>query len=190
MRASKYTVIGMALALLVLTATQAVASSAAQRLTTPAAREVAATLVEKAVKRSPRLETADFRECDWRLRRIDCLFVTQGQTANATFDCRFKVVVRRGHRHLVGRIVARACEVAPQPVLTAARATEAIAAVAEARMGPEAPVVVLRQTRSRFLGYAASPPDNGPPVCVLKLSAELLPTGLVRVQTHGLSCDV
>ena len=192
MRAVRFGIVGVVAMALV--STSAVASpppspeASASRLSGRSARDVAEKLVSRAVKRSPRLDTAAFRECDRRLGRTDCLFIVHGQTPNAEFDCRFKVVVR-GHRHRSGRIVARTCQETLRPLLTSARAREAIASISEARGGSDSLIELDRISRSAFNGYAAWPADTERgPVCVLKLSAELVPTGAVLVQTHGVTC--
>jgi hypothetical protein len=160
-----------------------------QRLNPPTARVISAKLVRRAVRRSERLQESEFRACERRRGRIDCVFVARGTTENAEFDCRLKVSVRGRHGHPAGRIVARTCQQTLRPLLSGARAREAMASVAEARTGSDALLEVERTSRSAFQGVAAWPPDGErAPICVLELSAELEPSGAVLVKTHGVTC--
>ena len=157
------------------------------RLKASKARAIGAKLVHRAVRNSPRLDSAAFRECARTLRGVDCLFVAHGLTAEAEFVCRFKVEVRGHHGHPRGRIIARTCQKTLRPTLTSARAREAIVSVAEARIGSDILIQLDRVERSMFVGYVASPPDQGP-LCVLKLTAEILPSEAVLVRPRGVTC--
>jgi hypothetical protein len=159
------------------------------RLEASKARSIGEKLVRRAVRRSPRLDGAAFRECIRTLRGMECLFVGYGLTAEAEFVCRFKVQVRGRHGHPHGRIVARTCQKTLRPLLTSARAREAITLVAEERIGSDSLIELHRVARSAFVAYAAWPADaDGPPVCVLKLTAELLPSEAVLVRPRGVTC--
>ncbi len=143
------------------------------------------------MRRSPRLDTAALRECDRNSGRIDCVFVAHGQTKNAEVDCRLKVEVRRGHGHPSARILARTCQVALRPLLTSARAREAIASVAETRIGSDSAIELDRVSRSVFLGFVAWPPpdeSDGRTPCVFKFVAELVPPDTVLVDGRGVTC--
>jgi hypothetical protein len=150
------------------------------------ARAIGAKLVHRAVKRSPRLETAAFRECVRTLRGMECLFVGAGLTPDAEISCRFKVEVRGHHGHPRGRIVARTCQKTLRPLLTDERAREAIVSVAESRIGSDILLQLDRTSRSTFVGYVASADDD--PLCVLKLTAEMLPSEAVLVRPRGVTC--
>jgi hypothetical protein len=79
--------------------------------------------------------------------------------------------------------------VTPRPLLTAAAAREAFVSVAEARIGADAPIELERVTRSTFNGYAAWPAGGDtPPVCQLKLTAELQSSGVILVTPRGVTC--
>jgi len=159
------------------------------RLKTSKARGIGEKLVHRAVRRSPRLEGTAFRECIRTLRGIECLFVAHGLTPEAAFVCRFKVEVRGRHGHPRGRIVARTCQKTLRPLLTDARAREAIVSVAEERIGSDVLLQLDRVSRSMFVGYVASSDDPAQrPLCVLKLTAEILPSELVLVRPRGVTC--
>lgn len=159
------------------------------RLKASKARSIGQKLVRRAVRRSPRLDTAAFRECARTLRGIQCLFIAHGLTADAEFACRFKIEVRRTHGRPSGRIVARTCQKTLRPTLTVERARDAIASVAEPRVGPGGQIQLFRVSRSLFIGYATpSPPEGGEPFCALKLTAELLPDNAILVRTRGTAC--
>lgn len=191
MRTSRYVlavILTMALAIPVASAAAPADFSAAPhyRLKASKARAIGAKLVHRAVTRSPRLDAAAFRECIRTLRGMECLFIGTGLTTGAEFVCRFKVEVRGHHGHPRGRIVARTCQKTLRPLLTSERAREAIVSVAEARIGSDILLQLDRASRSRFVGYVASAGDG--PLCVLKLTAELLPSEAVLVRPRGVTC--
>ena len=193
MRTSKYLLAAILVVALAIPASATAAgadssSPSLYRLETSQARAIGAKLVHRAVRRSPRLVDTTFRECVRTLRGVECLFVGHGLTREAEVVCRFKVEVRGHHGHPRGRIVARTCQKTLRPLLTSERAREAIVSVAEARIGSDILLQLDRLSRSGFVGYVASAADTDEPLCVLKLTAELLPSEAVLVRPRGVTC--
>jgi hypothetical protein len=80
------------------------------RLSKPAARSLAKSMVRSFVNGSPRLDSMAFQGCS-RLgeRRVDCKLIARGRTATDRTGCHFTVSVGARNRHPVGHFAVHRC---------------------------------------------------------------------------------
>jgi hypothetical protein len=80
------------------------------RLSKPASRALAKSMVRGVVSASPRLDSMAFQGCK-RLgeTRVDCRLTARGRTASQCTGCHFKVAVTAPNRQPVGRFAVHRC---------------------------------------------------------------------------------
>jgi len=181
--------------LLVLTAVPAFASTSGlplHPLAASTARDIARELADEEMTQDPRLDTATIQYCDRAEGRIDCIFDATGTTKNKKFECHLRVAVRAERHGPIGEIVARSCRADLLPLLTYAKAYEAIALVAAARIPGFNPALVplSRVSRSTFAGAVAFLPSTGGPVCARNLTAELNFPNSINIEIADETCIV
>lgn len=185
----------------------AAGAAAGGHLTGSTAKAVSEDLVETAIDKSDRLQNAELKACVRRTpTHIDCDFRVTGETTKADVECDFRVSVRVGDLGPVGRIEAKRCEAEEKPLLTYARAYDAMATVASETIGlpvaesfdqsqPVRALLSLRRvSRSSFSAFAGWYPKlagNGQSdLCLLDLLANGSDKGGVVVEIGKSTCFV
>lgn len=167
------------------------------KLKMTAAKRTSKQLVFGVVRRSARLDSADFGGCT-RIarRRINCSLTAKGESISERVSCSYKVAVTAPNRHPVARIASHRCQSVPVSYLTAHEALVAMEGVAKELAGPKfesAAGGLERLSRTAVSGFGQWFRSNAakePEACETAMVARLLSGGEVKVSHGQIKCEV
>jgi hypothetical protein len=158
------------------------------------ARDAAKHAARTFLSRNPRLDTTAFKGCHRKARQhVNCRFVARGETSNRRVACRFKVSVEGTNENPVAQIGHVSCRTEQIAILRYGRAKQAMQDAATDLAGKPVPLDISRLNRLTYWAWTEwkrpSSDSTSVEACYVELTAELLPSGALRVRTQGLECN-
>lgn len=159
------------------------------------ARNAAMHAARKVVRGSSRLDSVAFKGCRRRSRQhVNCRFLARGTNGDRRVACRFKVAVEGTDGNPATDVGPLRCRTETTARLRYNRARAAMQRVAADLAGKPVPLDISRLNRLAFWGWSEwtqpTPDSKASEACYVELTAEQQPSGLLRVRTENLDCQV
>lgn len=159
------------------------------------ARNVAKQAARNVVSESSRLDSVAFKGCRRKARQhVNCQFLARGATGGQRVECRFKVSVEGTDESPATDVGPRHCRTETTTRLRYGRAKAAMQRVASDLAGKPVPLDISRLNRLTFWGWSEwrqpTPDSTATEACYIELTAELQPSGSLRVSAEDLDCQM
>jgi hypothetical protein len=146
------------------------------------------------VNQSGRLDSSSFRGCHRKARQhVNCDFLGRGETSAQRVICKFKVSVEGTNENPTTDVGGVRCRTEPRAILRYDRAKQVMRVATTELAGKPTLLDVNRVSRLKFWGWAEwtrkAPQPQATESCYVEVTAELLPSGRLQVETRNLDCE-